>query len=303
MWAALSQASGFLANKSPIAAHAAMNTFIPEAATALSAANIAIATSNASGSPSGPGLVSASLTLYIIGKMAHTSSALSSTLQMDNALHVTDFANRVCASEVKDTARIVSIAMLQSTSAEEFVVQRTNATLGHRFVVATVELKDNESARSVRTFVRVDFWGGDAFQEHPISQVVMLSDDPGVLLLEARELGRVSAGPECGGPTLGEFASLLEIIHSRTPDYSVLVRNCYWHSETIFLCVTRAYSADWLAGSVTPHALMRWIQRECDSVACIMDMVFAGGPLENFTAVASMGVGDFRSGGRTSGGA
>ena len=126
----------------------------------------------------------------------------------------------------------------------------------------------------------------------------MLSDDPDVLQHEARELGRVSARPEHadGGPTLGEFASLLELLHSRTPDYNVLVRNCYWHSETVFLCVTRAYSADWLAGSVTPPVLVGWLQGECDSVACIVNMAFAGGALEKFTTAAAITAGLYRWG-------
>lgn len=115
-------------------AQAAMKAPSPETAATFQAANIAIATSATSSSPSGPGLVAASLTSYIVWKMAHTSSALTNTLQIDNAIHVTDFASHVHASGIKDTARIASVAML---STEEFVVQHTNASLGHRFVVAT----------------------------------------------------------------------------------------------------------------------------------------------------------------------
>lgn len=44
---------------------------------------------------------------------------------------------------------------------------------------------------------------------------------------------------------------------------------------------------------------MRWIQGECDSVACIIDMAFVGGALENFTAVASVATGLYRWGSAT----
>ena len=301
MWGSLFEAaSAHWANVAPIA-QAAADASHSHISAALAAGNLAIAGSLASGLPTSTALVAGSLTSYIVGKVARSSSALASVLNIDGALHVTEFAARVRACELKDTVRITSMAMMESTSAEEFIVQKTNATMGHRFVVATIEVKDEASAKSVRTFARVDFWGRDAFQEHPVSQVVMLSDDLDVLQHEARELGRISALPEPekhanGGPTLGSFASLLDLLHSRTPDYNVLVRNCYWHSETIFLCVTRAYSADWLAGSVTPPVLVRWIRGECDSVACIIDMAFAGGALENFTAVASTAAGLYRWG-------
>ncbi|KAH9836114.1 uncharacterized protein C8Q71DRAFT_66900 [Rhodofomes roseus] len=207
-------------------------------------------------------------------------------------MHVKEFAEHVRTSSLRDTLRIISFALYQSIATEELIVQQTGGNLGHRFVMVTIELNQEGSPDHFRTYARVEFWGKDAFEEHPVSQVVMLSDDSSVFMREARELGHLYPGASPSGwPTLGEFASLLEVIHSRTPNFNAFVRNCYWYSETIMFCLARRHADAWLAGDVWPESLAQWIKRECDAPACIAGMVFEN-PVARWGA--AVGVGWFR---------
>lgn len=235
--------------------------------------------------------MAASLTSYVVAKVAQMSSALKNALGIDSGCHVKEFAERVRANELRDSARITSLALYQTSSAEELIVQQTGGNLGHRFIVVTIEMKGDGASDSItQTFARVEFWGKDTFQENPISQVVMLSDDASELQRDAYELAHLrSSAP--GGPTLGEFASLLEIIHDRTTNYNVFTRNCYWYSEGIMFPFARRYSEHWTTGEVWPEPLTKWIKRECDAPACIAGIAFRHPAAQWGTAT---GVGLFR---------
>ncbi|PCH35001.1 hypothetical protein WOLCODRAFT_155651 [Wolfiporia cocos MD-104 SS10] len=216
---------------------------------------------------------SSSRGLVLISGIARSS--LASLLILQQLEHVSDFWRHVCASEEKLKGHwITSVASYKSESRESPVVTATNGAFGHQFIVATIFSRDDQHPDGINTYIRVDFWGEGHFGNYSIAQTVVMSDKVTELTKEAREVGRLAApvGLCEGGPTLREFASLLNIIYARTHRYDLFSRNCMWHTELILYCTARRYAHHWLAGTIRPEPLRKYVSGECDALTCTVEL-------------------------------
>ena len=172
----------------------------------------------------------------------------------------------------------------QSTDPNDTLFKQTSGKVVHQFIMVTVHIGSDVPDQWTWTYFRVDF---DNNPWPHGRQIVALSDDHEDLRGHySRGLARVAGlnQPRENGPSLDDIASLLEVVHRRTPGgYDGLSRNCLWLTENLLLSTARKYSQHWLAGYCEPEPLRRYTEGNSDAVACIMKLVFHS-PIEQAIA-------------------
>ncbi|KAJ7047138.1 hypothetical protein C8F04DRAFT_1248165 [Mycena alexandri] len=173
-------------------------------------------------------------------------------LPQGNQLHTLQFAKLVRnAHETERRLPIVAMDAYKVTEATDFLLNKSSGRYSHHFIL--VEIGDEPPI-----YARVDFQGHNSFRGDPIAHSITLSDDRASLTPGTTSFAGVSNSSP-GGPTLDAFATLLEIMHRRTPRYDVLSRNCLWLTESILYATGRRYAEHWRAERVAPLGLQRYI--------------------------------------------
>ncbi|TFY68689.1 hypothetical protein EVJ58_g872 [Rhodofomes roseus] len=209
----------------------------------------------------------------------YAPSTLASILQIgiDKPCLVIDFAHAVHNSS--DSIRASPVFAMESFRDSDPTTGLYKATFGHivhQFIMITVHLRTDQSCQPLWTYLRVDF--EDISHRYPQGcQTVTFSDDHEGLRRRSDGIGRVEGlhQPVENGPSLDGIASLLEVVHRRTPGgYNCFARNCLWLTENLLLSTALKYSQHWLAGFVKPEALKRYAERRGDAVACVTGMLY-----------------------------
>ncbi|KAJ7172208.1 hypothetical protein C8R46DRAFT_140918 [Mycena filopes] len=176
------------------------------------------------------------------------------TVPQGTCLHTLEFVEMVRnASDSERRMPIVAMDAYKITGPTDFLLNKSFGKYSHQFIV--VEIGPAET----RIYARVDFQGDLPFKEQAIAHSIFLSLDRPSLTPGSTSFARFSNGNP-GGPTLDAFASLLELMHRRTPNYDVFSRNCIWLTEGILYATGRRYADHWLKDYVEPRGLRRYIE-------------------------------------------
>ncbi|KAJ7438461.1 hypothetical protein FB451DRAFT_1303479 [Mycena latifolia] len=174
------------------------------------------------------------------------------TIPQENCIHTLEFAKLVRA--LPDSDRCIPIVAMDAykvTDPADFIINKSFGKYSHHYILA-------EIGTAPPLFARVDFQGGLPLNDQPVAHSVLLSPDRAAITPGSASFARFSNGSP-GGPTLDAFASLLEIMHARTPYYDVFSRNCLWLTECILYTTGRRYADHWRAGYIAPVGLGRYI--------------------------------------------
>ncbi|KAJ7096496.1 hypothetical protein C8R43DRAFT_1169416 [Mycena crocata] len=167
-------------------------------------------------------------------------------------LHTIEFVSLVRgASETERRTPIIAMDAYKVTEPSNFLIKKSFGKYSHHFIVV-------EIATEPCLFARVDFQGDLPFNAYSVAHSVILSLDRAALTPASASFARFSNGSP-GGPTLAAFASLLDIMHRRTPHYDVFSRNCLWFVECILYATGRRYADHWRTDYIAPAGLERYI--------------------------------------------
>ncbi|KAJ6531342.1 hypothetical protein B0H19DRAFT_476599 [Mycena capillaripes] len=169
-------------------------------------------------------------------------------------MHTLEFAALVRkAPESERNTPVVAVEAYKVTEPTDLLLNKSFGKYSHHFIVVQI------SVTKPQLYARVDFQGYQPLNDQPIAQSVVLSCDHAYITRGATSFARVSNGSP-GGLTLDAFASLLKIMHRRTPRYDALSRNCLWLTECILYATGRRYADHWREDSIIPSGLERYIQ-------------------------------------------
>ncbi|KZT72136.1 hypothetical protein DAEQUDRAFT_58553 [Daedalea quercina L-15889] len=204
-------------------------------------------------------------------------STLANILQigLDGPCLTTDFARAVHnASDSIRASPVFAMESFQFTDPNDPLSKHTSGKIVHQFIMVTVHVRD-VAGEWAWTYFRVDFDNNPP--PHGRQNVALSDDHEDLRGYWSRGLARIAGVDQPGenGPSLDDIASLLEIMHRRTPGgYDALSRDCLWLTENLLLSTARKYSQHWLAGHCKPEPLRRYTEGNSDVVACIMQLVF-----------------------------
>ncbi|KAJ7219594.1 hypothetical protein GGX14DRAFT_592920 [Mycena pura] len=181
------------------------------------------------------------------------------TVPQGTCLHVRDFSSRIRnASESDRRAPVVAVDAYKVTEPTDWLLNKSFGKYSHHFILAEIGIE-------APLYVRVDFQGDLPLHGESVAHSVILSYDRPSITPGANSFARMSNGND-GGLTLDAFASLLEIMHRRTPYYDVFARNCLWLTECILDATGRRYAEHWRAGHIDPVGLGSYIDGSIGAV-------------------------------------
>jgi hypothetical protein len=169
-------------------------------------------------------------------------------LPQGTLLHALEFAARVRKHSNDDRRTpIVAVDGYKITKPADFLVNNSFGKYAHHFTLV-------EIGTTPPLFARVDFSGYGPHNDERVAHSVLVSDDRAFIAPGSASFARMS-NYRPGGLTLDAFASLLEIMHARTPAYDLFSRNCIWLTECILYAIGRRYVDHWRAGNIDPVGL------------------------------------------------
>jgi hypothetical protein len=175
------------------------------------------------------------------------------TVPHGTGMHTLEFTAMVRkASESDRCTPIVAMDAFKITDVTDVLLNKSFGKYSHHFILVEI------GATNPRLYARIDFLGYNPLNDQPVAHSITLSCDHASIIDGAASFARVSNGNP-GGLTLDAFASLLEIMHRRTPCYDVFSRNCLWLTECILYATGRRYADHWRAEYIVPLGLGRYI--------------------------------------------
>ncbi|KAJ6597249.1 hypothetical protein DFH09DRAFT_1272655 [Mycena vulgaris] len=204
------------------------------------------------------------------------------TVPLGTVMHTVEFVALVHAlSDADRRIPIIAMDAYKITEPTDFLLNKSFGKYSHHFILVEIGIAPT-------LFARVDFQGYLPLKDEPVAQSVVLSQDRAAIAPGAASFARISNGSR-GGPTLDAFASLLEIMHGRTPHYDVFSRNCLWLTECILYATGRRYTEHWRAGHIDPVGLGRYIDGSIGSTRATAE-IFADDPAARFFVDAALQV-------------